>query len=136
MIPIENKTPWGLILILFGAGLLSAFQVGKVPPVLTDIRTELMISLFHAGWLLSVFNLTGLLLGMVSRKRCPALRYVQSAPFPHPTNGSLRVIPSVKALQKSDPPVVMSYTALFLHDAYHSFIQTRSQKGIHLFLVT
>jgi len=58
-----DKTPWGLILILFGAGILSAFQVGKVPPVLSDIRADLTISLFYAGWLLSVFNLTGLLLG-------------------------------------------------------------------------
>ena len=59
----KDKTPWGLILILFGAGILSAFQVGKVPPVLSDIRADLAISLFYAGWLLSIFNLTGLLLG-------------------------------------------------------------------------
>ncbi len=58
-----EKSPWGLILILFGAGILSAFQVGKVPPVLSDIKAELAISLFYAGWLLSVFNFTGLLLG-------------------------------------------------------------------------
>lgn len=59
----NDKSPWGLILILFGAGILSAFQVGKVPPVLSDIRSELMISLLYAGWLLSIFNLTGLMLG-------------------------------------------------------------------------
>ncbi|MCK5164312.1 MAG: MFS transporter [Desulfobacula sp.] len=59
----KDRSPWGLILILFGAGILSAFQVGKVPPVLSDIRSELMISLFSAGWILSIFNFTGLLLG-------------------------------------------------------------------------
>jgi len=59
----KNKTPWGLVFILFGAGILSAFQIGKIPPVLLDIRADLSISLFYAGWLLSVFNLTGLLLG-------------------------------------------------------------------------
>lgn len=59
----EEKSPWTLILILFGAGILSAFQVGKVPPVLSDIRSDLVISLFYAGWILSVFNFTGLLLG-------------------------------------------------------------------------
>jgi MFS family permease len=59
----ENQSPWGLILILFGAGILSAFQVGKVPPVLPDIMLDLGISLFFAGWLLSVFNITGLFLG-------------------------------------------------------------------------
>ncbi len=34
-----------------------------MPPVLIDIKTELIISLFYAGWLLSIFNFTGLLLG-------------------------------------------------------------------------
>ena len=38
----EDQSPWGLILILFGAGILSAFQVGKVPPVLSDIRLDLV----------------------------------------------------------------------------------------------
>jgi MFS family permease len=59
----HEKSPWGLILILFGAGILSAFQAGKVPPVLLDIKAELGISLFYAGWLLSIFSFTGLLLG-------------------------------------------------------------------------
>jgi len=59
----EDNSPWGLIFLLFGAGILSAFQVGKVPPVLTDIRMDLAISLFYAGWVLSIFNLTGLFLG-------------------------------------------------------------------------
>jgi len=59
----EEKSPWALVMILFGAGILSAFQVGKVPPVLSDIRSELAISLFYAGWILSIFNFTGLLLG-------------------------------------------------------------------------
>ncbi|MBU0973091.1 MAG: MFS transporter [Proteobacteria bacterium] len=49
--------------ILLGAGILSAFQVGKIPPVLQDIRPDLGISLFHAGWMPSIFSLTGLVLG-------------------------------------------------------------------------
>ncbi len=59
----QNETPWTLVFILFGAGILSACQVGKVPPVLSDIRFELGVSLFHSGWILSIFNFTGLLLG-------------------------------------------------------------------------
>lgn len=59
----QGKTPWGLVGILLGAGILSAFQVGKVPPVLQDIRVDLGISLFHAGWVLSIFNFIGLMLG-------------------------------------------------------------------------
>jgi MFS family permease len=60
---LNQKTPWGLVCILLGAGILSAFQVGKVPPVLLDIRSDLSISLFHAGWVLSIFNIIGLVLG-------------------------------------------------------------------------
>lgn len=59
----QDKTPWALVFILIGAGILSACQVGKVPPVLSDIRSDLSVSLFHAGWILSIFNFTGLLLG-------------------------------------------------------------------------
>jgi MFS family permease len=60
---MTNKTPWGLVCILLGAGVLSAFQVGKVPPVLQNIRSDLSISLFHAGWVLSIFNFIGLMMG-------------------------------------------------------------------------
>lgn len=60
---MKDKTPWGLVCILLGAGVLSAFQVGKVPPVLQDIRSDLSISLFHAGWVLSIFNVIGLMMG-------------------------------------------------------------------------
>ena len=60
---IKTNSPWGLVLILVGAGVVSAFQVGKVPPLLPDIKTELMISLFYAGWIRSIFNITGLILG-------------------------------------------------------------------------
>jgi len=59
----ENKNPWRLVVILVGAGVVSAFQVGKVPPLLPDIQAELVISLFYAGWILSIFNITGLVLG-------------------------------------------------------------------------
>lgn len=59
----KDQTPWGLVFILFGAGILSACQVGKVPPVLPEIRSDLNVSLFYAGWILSIFNFTGLVLG-------------------------------------------------------------------------
>lgn len=61
--PENEKTPWGLVCILLGAGILSAFQVGKVPPVLQDIRSDLSISLFRAGWVLSIFSFIGLMMG-------------------------------------------------------------------------
>ncbi len=59
----EVKTSWPAVLILSGAGIISAFQVGKVPPLLPDIMTELDISLVYAGWILSIFNIIGVILG-------------------------------------------------------------------------
>jgi MFS family permease len=61
--PVADKTPWGLVCILLVADVLSAFQVGKVPPVLQDIRSDLSITLFHAGWVLSIFNFIELMMG-------------------------------------------------------------------------
>jgi MFS family permease len=61
-----DKTPWGLVLLLVGAGIVGAFQIGKAPPVLPAIRAELGMSLFLAGWILSSLNLIGLLLGSIA----------------------------------------------------------------------
>ena len=41
--------------------MAAAFQVGKAPPVLPAIRVDLGMSLFLAGWILSTFNVVGLL---------------------------------------------------------------------------
>ncbi|NWF57291.1 MAG: MFS transporter [Syntrophaceae bacterium] len=61
-----ERTPWPLVLLLVGAGVVSAFQVGKAPPMLGSIRADLGMSLFLAGWILSIFNLIGLLLGSIA----------------------------------------------------------------------
>lgn len=57
------ETPWGQIFLLVGAGVVASFQIGKVPPVLPGIRSELAMTLFQASWLLSIFNVTGLFIG-------------------------------------------------------------------------
>jgi MFS family permease len=59
----SEKTPWGRVVLFVGAGVVVSFQVGKAPPVLPDIRAELGMGLFLAGWILSTINVTGLLLG-------------------------------------------------------------------------
>jgi MFS family permease len=61
-----DSTPWGLVFLLVGAGVVSAFQVGKAPPMLFSIRSELGMSLFLAGWILSIFNIIGFLLGSIA----------------------------------------------------------------------
>jgi MFS family permease len=64
--PAQVKTPWGLVLLFVGAGVVVAFQVGKVPPVLPLIRAEMGMSLFEAGWILSAFSIIGLVFGSVA----------------------------------------------------------------------
>ena len=61
-----EKTPWGDVLLFVGVGVVTAFQVGKAPPMLPAIRAEFGISLFLAGWILSIFTTIGLVLGPVA----------------------------------------------------------------------
>jgi MFS family permease len=68
-IPSSNsseKTPWSLVLLLVGAGVVGAFQVGKAPPMLLSVRSDLGMSLFLAGWILSIFNVVGFLFGSMA----------------------------------------------------------------------
>ncbi len=50
-------TNWRLVILIFSVGVVSAFNVGKVPPSLLLMRAELKLSLFAAGWVFSIFNL-------------------------------------------------------------------------------
>ena len=61
-----ESTPWALVFLVVGAGVVSAFQVGKAPPMLFSIRSEMGMSLFLAGWILSIFNIIGFLLGSIA----------------------------------------------------------------------
>lgn len=63
--PTSSKPtgPWGRIVLIVGAGVIAACQVGKAPPVLTMIRAEMGMGLFLAGWIISIFNVIGLTLG-------------------------------------------------------------------------
>ena len=73
----EDQSPWGLILILFGAGILSAFQVGKVPPVLSDIRLDLVSqtgSWSCGSWFLGSVALLGLVLSLFLSRLKPGIR--------------------------------------------------------------
>jgi MFS family permease len=60
-----DGTPWGYVFLFLGAGIVTAFQIGKAPPVLPAIRAELGMSLFAAGWILSAFSIIGLILGSI-----------------------------------------------------------------------
>ncbi|MBT4490594.1 MAG: MFS transporter [Rhodospirillaceae bacterium] len=58
-------TRWGIVALAISAGIVAAIQVGKVPPLITQLQADLELSLVAAGWLASLFNLTGALFGVL-----------------------------------------------------------------------
>jgi MFS transporter, DHA1 family, inner membrane transport protein len=58
-----ERTPWMTILILVGAGVMSAIQVGKATVALTSVQDDLQLGLTIASWLLSAFAIVGALAG-------------------------------------------------------------------------
>jgi len=64
--PAQPATRWRAVALLVGAGIVTAFQVGKVPAAVPVLRAELGIDLVTAGWVLSIFNLVGAAIGVVA----------------------------------------------------------------------
>jgi len=59
-------TRWGLVWIAVAAGMVAAMHMGKAPPALPQLRDEIGLSLVGAGWVVSLFNVVGGLLGLVA----------------------------------------------------------------------
>jgi MFS family permease len=72
-VPPQARTPWSQVLLIVGAGVIASFQIGKAPPVLPLIRLELGMSLFLSSWILSIFNIIGLVLGSAAGALADAL---------------------------------------------------------------
>lgn len=62
----RHKTEWNKILILVGAGIVAAFQIGKVPPIVPELMETLKFNLFIASWIISSFNILGILLSPIA----------------------------------------------------------------------
>lgn len=62
---VPLRTRWGPVLLIVGAGVCSAFQIGKVPPALTELRESLDLSLITAGWVISIYNAMGAACGVL-----------------------------------------------------------------------
>ncbi|MBT5898445.1 MAG: MFS transporter, partial [Rhodospirillaceae bacterium] len=60
-----ERSRWDVIAVAIAAGIVAAVQVGKVPPLIPLLQAELGLSLVAAGWLASLFNLTGALFGVM-----------------------------------------------------------------------
>ena len=59
-----TSTPWPYVTIALALGAISSFYIGKVPPALPQMREELNLSLVTAGWVVSIFNVLGLVIGI------------------------------------------------------------------------
>lgn len=59
-----RASPWPATLLLVGAGLVSAMQVGKAPAAWQAVQSGLGLSLERAAWLLSAFGIVGALFGI------------------------------------------------------------------------
>ena len=61
--PPDSGARWLGILLVVGAGVVSAFQVGKAPTALAAVQADLALDLATASWLLSAFAVVGALGG-------------------------------------------------------------------------
>jgi MFS family permease len=60
----RTVTNWPIVFLLVGAGVIGGCHVGKVPAALTVLRSDLGLGLVTAGWVISMFNIIGLVTGM------------------------------------------------------------------------
>ena len=60
----RTLTGWPAALLLIGAGIVSAVQVGKAPAAMEEMRRTLGLSLQAASWLLSSIGVVGALIGI------------------------------------------------------------------------
>lgn len=58
-----SSAGWGRVMIIAGAGVVSAFQVGKAPMALSAVQTDFGLSLVIASWIISAFAIVGTVAG-------------------------------------------------------------------------
>ena len=61
----EPRTRWSTVVIALVAGIIAAGHVGKLPPALPMLRTELGLDLVAASWVASVFSTTGVVFAVL-----------------------------------------------------------------------
>jgi MFS family permease len=61
----RTATAWPQVFLLFLAGVAAAFQIGKIPGSLPFLKIDLGLTLFLAGWVVSIFNLLAATGGIV-----------------------------------------------------------------------
>jgi len=59
----SGRTRWDIVTVAVLAGILAGMQIGKVAPAIPVLRSDLGLDFVAAGWVASLFNLSGALLG-------------------------------------------------------------------------
>ena len=59
-----QETRWPVVWVAFGAGIIAATHIGKLPPALPMLRAELGAGLVMGGWIASMISCTGFALGL------------------------------------------------------------------------
>ena len=59
------RTLWPAVLAVTLAGIVAAFQIGKLPAALPTLRADLGLSLVTGGWVISTFSAVGVATGML-----------------------------------------------------------------------
>jgi MFS family permease len=59
----DGGSRWSTVVLVVGAGVVSAFQVGKAPTALLAVQADLSLDLSTASWLLSAFAIVGAFTG-------------------------------------------------------------------------
>ena len=60
----SRQTQWPIVWVAFGAGIVAATHIGKLPPALPEIRLALDAGLVTGGWIASMISGTGFALGL------------------------------------------------------------------------
>jgi MFS family permease len=63
---VKKKSGQGAIAVVLIAGIAAALHIGKLPPAIPVLRQALGVTLVEAGFLLSLVQLAGMLLGVVA----------------------------------------------------------------------
>lgn len=61
---MQQPTSWPVVWVVYGAGIVAATHLGKLPPALPEIRLAVGAGLVTGGWIASMISCTGFALGL------------------------------------------------------------------------
>ncbi|MBT3916758.1 MAG: MFS transporter [Rhodospirillaceae bacterium] len=65
--PVKTQaTNWPIVWVAFGAGIVASSHIGKLPPALPQIGTDLAAGLVMSGWIASMISTMGFAIGLIA----------------------------------------------------------------------